>query len=128
MKRTYTRPFTDPNPSAATGVWRSKKKPRRYRQRTSVERAEWARIRAYLLAVRGSRCERCGLNADQVKALHLHHRWPVGAGGPEFPPMSDWSHPKKGLLILCDRCHKKAHAPPTERAWNRLLEERWGKV
>jgi 5-methylcytosine-specific restriction endonuclease McrA len=75
-------------------------------------RSEAPKIKAGLVAVRGGRCEACGLTVTGL--LHLHHVVPVSRGGKNHR----WN-----LALLCPNCHARAHqidraAPEAQRPSN----------
>ena len=70
---------------------------------------EWALLRLSKLRAENWRCEQCGKYAREV-----HHRVPLHAGGPAFPPHD-------GLRVLCMLCHHGAHITARRSAWRKLL-------
>ena len=70
---------------------------------------EWVRLRLEKLRAENWRCEQCGAYAREV-----HHRVPLHAGGPAFPPLD-------GLRVLCYVCHYGFHRTARLNAWRKLL-------
>jgi len=64
----------------------------------------WGAMKTHLLAVRGFRCETCGLtlrDADAARAaLVMHHVVAIADGG---------QHSADNLQLICGRCHEVVH-------------------
>ena len=69
----------------------------------------WLLLRQVKLIEANWRCETCGAYAREV-----HHRIPLHAGGPAFPPLD-------GLRVLCSACHIGTHKSARQKAWRKIL-------
>jgi len=58
----------------------------------------WQRMRLFVLSRDNFKCQKCG---DAHSQLHVHHK--------EYSDGFIWEINTDYLMILCDRCHSKAH-------------------
>jgi len=62
----------------------------------------WAHIREFILHRDGYRCSLCGLQPDNLSALHVHHKVPFCT----FRSQEEANQPSN-LITLCERCHQR---------------------
>lgn len=62
----------------------------------------WVHIRETILHRDGYRCSLCGLQPDNLSALHVHHKVPFRT----FRSQEEANQPSN-LITLCERCHQR---------------------
>ena len=64
----------------------------------ALQHPKWQKKRLEIFQRDKWRCKKCG---DTETTLHLHHK--------KYTRKYPWNEPRKNLITLCSKCHKKVH-------------------
>ena len=88
--------FLSPNPPQRIPPINEKKRYLRYDEQLKDKR--WNAFRKFIFAVRGNKCERCGVSEH----LQIHHTEYIKG-------RNAWEYTCNEVVVLCGKCHQKEH-------------------
>jgi hypothetical protein len=99
-------------PEKHGAMMQQKLKERQAEYAEMLKKPQWQKRRLQMLEAAGWKCVECGAEEQQ---LHVHHKRYIAGAKP-------WEYEDKDLVVLCERCHEKAHgrASPASKGAHRF--------